>query len=50
LVVDGEEVPLNPFVESFIRNTVMGMVASLRGTNLDPGDVVLHVSRKGPRK
>lgn len=50
LVVDGAEVPLNPFVESFIRNTVMGMVGSLRGTNLDPDDVVLHVSRKGPRK
>ena len=50
LVVDGAEVPLNPFVESFIRNTVMGMVGSLRGTNLDPGDVVLHVSRKGSRK
>lgn len=46
LVVDGAEVPLNPFVESFIRNTVMGMVGSLRGTNLDPGDVVLHVWRK----
>jgi len=50
LVVDGAEVPLNPFVEAFIRNTVMGMVGSLRGTNLDPGDVVLHVSRKGSRK
>ena len=50
LVVDGAEVPLNPFVESFIRNTVMGMVGSVRGTNLDLGDVVLHVSRKGPRK
>jgi len=50
LVVDGAEVPLNPFVESFIRNTVMGMVASLRGTKLDPGDVVLHVLRKGAQK
>jgi molybdopterin-guanine dinucleotide biosynthesis protein B len=50
LVVDGAEIPLNPFVESFIRNTVMGMVASLRGTNLNPGDVVLHISSKGPQK
>jgi len=50
LVVDGAEIPLNPFVESFIRNTVMGMVGSLRGTNLDPRDVVLHLSQKRLRK
>jgi len=50
LVVDGAEIPLNPFVESFIRNTVMGMLGSLRGTNLDPRDVVLHLSRKKPPK
>ena len=50
LVVDGADIPLNPFVESFIRNTVLGMVASLRGTNLDPGEVILHVSKKGSRK
>lgn len=50
LVVDGVEIPLNPFVESFIRNTVMGMVGSLRGTSLNPQDVVLYLSRKGSGK
>lgn len=50
LMVDGADIPLKPFVETFIRNTVMGMIGSLRGTNLDPEDVVLHVRPRGPRK
>ncbi len=50
LIVDGVEIPLNPFVESFIRNTVMGMVGSLRGTSHNPQDVVLHLARKGSGK
>ena len=31
LVVDGKIVPLNNFVESFLRQSVLGMVASLKG-------------------
>lgn len=29
--INGEEVELNPFVEEFIKNTVIGMVSTLRG-------------------
>lgn len=29
--INGKDVDLNPFVEEFIKNTVKGMVSSLRG-------------------
>lgn len=29
--INGKDIELNPFVEEFIKNTVKGMVSSLRG-------------------
>lgn len=32
LFVDGKSIPLNPFVKGFIQKSILGMVASLKGT------------------
>ena len=45
LEVDGKEIPLNPFVRTFIENTVLGMVTSLTGVATDPKRIVLEVDR-----
>jgi hypothetical protein len=32
IVVDGEEIPLNPFVKEILLNTIEGLLSSLHGT------------------
>jgi len=34
LKVDGKPVPMNPFVQTFVQNTTLGMISSLRGEEL----------------
>jgi molybdopterin-guanine dinucleotide biosynthesis protein B len=48
LEVDGREIPLNPFVRTFIENTVLGMVMSLNGVNLEPKKISLTIERDAP--
>ena len=45
LKVNGKEVKLNNFVESFISQTVIGMVKSLRGVG-DVETIGLKISKK----
>ncbi len=45
LKVNGKEIKLNNFVESFISQTVIGMVKSLRGVG-DIETVDLRLSKK----
>ncbi len=45
LKVNGKEIKLNNFVESFISQTVIGMVKSLRGVG-DIETVDLRISKK----
>jgi hypothetical protein len=45
LKVNGKEIKLNNFVESFISQTIIGMVKSLRGVG-DIETVDLRVSKK----
>jgi molybdopterin-guanine dinucleotide biosynthesis protein MobB len=45
LVVDGNEVNLNAFVQSFIERTVVGMVTSLSGVDPDPRAISLVIRR-----
>jgi len=45
LVVDGRRVPLNPFVSKIIKNTVLGMISSLKGVK-DPGHISLNIRSK----
>ena len=45
MVINGEKIELNGFVESFISQTVIGMVKSLRGVdNIEKID--LKISKK----
>lgn len=50
LEVDGLEIPLNPFVRTFIENTVLGMVTSLNGVSVEPRKVSLTIERDAPGK
>jgi len=47
LIVDGQEVNLNPFVRTFIERTVLGMVTSLSGIDPDPKKISLVIDRTG---
>jgi hypothetical protein len=46
LVCDGREVPLNPFVQRFIRETVKGMTLALDGVPENPGTIEIRVRKK----
>ena len=46
LVCDGRNVPLNPFVQSFIEETVRGMVRALEGVSKEPQRIDLRIRRK----
>jgi hypothetical protein len=46
LLCDGQAVPLNPFVQRFIGETIRGMVRSLEGISEDPGTIEIMI-RKG---
>lgn len=46
LVCDGREVPLNPFVQRFIRETVRGMVRALEGVPENPATIEITISQK----
>lgn len=50
LEVDGLEIPLNPFVRTFIENTVLGMVTSLSGVGAEPRRISLEIERDAPGK
>jgi hypothetical protein len=45
LEVDGREVPMNPFVRTFIKSTVLGMVTSLSGIDPEPKKISLVIDR-----
>ena len=48
LEVDGRTIPLNPFVRTFLENTVLGMVTSLTGIDPDPKKISLSIDRDAP--
>jgi hypothetical protein len=45
LVVDGEEIPLNEFVEKILSGTIVGAVTSLRGVKKDWKEIEIKVTR-----
>jgi molybdopterin-guanine dinucleotide biosynthesis protein B len=47
LEVDGREVNLNAFVQTFIERTVLGMVTSLSGVGSEPKRIKLVIDREG---
>jgi len=44
LVVNGKTVPLNPFVSKIIKNTLGGLVSSLKGVE-NPRDISIRIKR-----
>jgi len=46
LEVDGDGLPLNPFVEILFENILMGMVRSLKGATANPKHVFLSLQRR----
>ena len=42
LVVDGRRIPLNPFVSKIVKNTVVGMISSLKGVR-DPKNITIKI-------
>jgi len=47
LEIDGREVILNAFVQTFIEKTVLGMVTALTGVDPDPREIRLEIDRTG---
>jgi hypothetical protein len=45
LVVDGEEIPLNEFVEKILSGTIVGAVTSLRGVKKDWKEIEIKVTK-----
>jgi hypothetical protein len=46
LICDGRDVPLNPFVQRFLEETVSGMVRALEGVPKEPRRIDLRIRRK----
>ncbi len=47
LEVDGREIAMNPFVQTFIEKTVIGMITSLSGVDPEPQRISLVIDRTG---
>lgn len=45
LLIDGEEIDLNEFVEKILSGTVIGAVTSLRDVNKDWKKIEIEISR-----
>lgn len=45
LKVDGKEIPLNEFVETILKGTVIGAVTSLRGIREDWKKIELEIEK-----
>ncbi|MCS7119738.1 MAG: molybdopterin-guanine dinucleotide biosynthesis protein MobB [Nitrososphaerota archaeon] len=48
--VNGEDVPLQPFVSEFVRRTVLGMLSALKGITVrGDEDVIIEILKRQPR-
>jgi hypothetical protein len=46
LVCDGREIPLNPFVQRFVQETIRGLVHALDGVPEDPKTIEITLRKK----
>jgi hypothetical protein len=46
LIINGKKIPLTEFPEEFIKNTLIGMVSSLKGVNENIETISLTISKK----
>jgi molybdopterin-guanine dinucleotide biosynthesis protein B len=49
LEIDDVSVPLNPFVQKVITNSLLGMIHSLEGIPEDPECITLSLTKKGKK-
>jgi molybdopterin-guanine dinucleotide biosynthesis protein B len=49
LAVDGNEIPLNPFVRTIFENAILGMVGSLKGGEGPHKNIAIHLLPAAPR-
>src|SRR5512138_1681342 len=49
LEIDGQEINMNAFVQSFIERTVVGMMTALTGVDPDPRTIKLEIDRTGTK-
>jgi hypothetical protein len=47
LKINGKKIPLSEFPEEFIKNTLFGMVSTLKGVDEDIETITLTISKKG---
>jgi molybdopterin-guanine dinucleotide biosynthesis protein B len=45
LIVDGKTIPVNPFVSDIIKNTIKGIVGTLKGTE-NPETISIKIEKK----
>ena len=46
LIINGKKIPLTEFPEEFIKNTVLGMVSTLKGVDENIQTISLAISKK----
>ena len=46
LTINGKKIPLSEFPEEFIKNTLFGMVSTLKGVDEDIETITLTISEK----
>jgi len=49
LDVDGERVPMNPFVQKIFIQTIDGMLRALDGIKTDPKEIRISIKKEGER-
>lgn len=43
--IKNKKIPLNPFVQEFVKNTILGMLSSLKGGSNIDGDISIKIRR-----
>jgi hypothetical protein len=49
LDVDGERVPMNPFVQRIFIQTIAGMLRALDGVKTDPKEIHISIKKESER-
>lgn len=44
--IDGKDIPMNPFIKRIIRKTVLAMLSTLKGVEIQ-GDETIEIKIKG---
>ncbi|WP_292459649.1 molybdopterin-guanine dinucleotide biosynthesis protein B [Methanothermococcus sp.] len=45
MIVDGKTIPINPFVSQIIKNTLKGIISSLKGVDNEPKNISINIKK-----